>query len=172
MRHRSIIVGSVLLLLAPVVSGAMAESAEDPTEEYTLGLSLTPVKHTYALGEALVFEIRIDNPTDEEVCVPRALRCGQGYLLYTTIDPSGERVIYECEIVTEFQGDAGDIVCLSPGSFYGVRDDHSGLRVQGEWTFAATYYGPSSREHPRLCGQEISSPAVLVLVGERRKEPN
>ncbi len=169
MRQRCVIVGSAVILVALVSSGGMGESTD---EGATLEVHLTPVSNTYELGEPLAFEIRVDNPTDEEVCVPRALRCGEGYLLYTTTDPSGESVVYECEILEEFHGDAGDMVCLSPGSFYGVRDDHSGLDIEGEWTFAATYYGPAGRAHPRLCDEKISSPEVAVFVGERRKEPN
>jgi hypothetical protein len=154
--------GFMFALLAMPLSQSSAEPKEVSA---TLSLSLTPTKYTYDLGEPLEFEIRIDNPTDQEVCVPMLLRGGEGYLLYKTTDPSGKRVEYECEILDEFLGDARDMVCLMPGAFYGVRDRHSGLSSQGEWTFVATYYGPSSSEYSRLCDEEISSGELTIIVG-------
>jgi len=163
MRCCQVMLGFAVVLLALVASG---ENAEPEDRSMTLGLSLAPTKDAYFLGEPVEFEIRVDNLTGREICVPLSLRCGQGYLLYSTTDPSGERVVYECEIVEEFQGDGRDMVCLVPGSFYGVRDRHPGLSAEGRWRFVATYYGPSSSEYPFLCSEKISSREVMIVVRE------
>ena len=151
---------AALMLLAGVETAWCTDETAIPQ------LSLTAAKDSYAVGEYVEFEIRVDNPTDHEVCFPTALAFGHGYVVFETTDPSGERVVYSCEIVEEFQGGAGDLVFLRPGAFYGVRDRHSPLRIVGEWRFAAKYYGPSSEEFPMLCGDRISSEPITVLVTE------
>ena len=153
-------VAAILILLAGPKAGWCEVEPAVPE------LSLIPAKGSYSVGEYLEFEIRVDNATNHQVCLPTALGFGDGYLEFEVTDPSGERVFYSSEIVEDFQGSSTDLVFLRPGSFYGVHQRHSPLRAAGEWQFVAKYYGPRSAEFPMLYGETIASEPVAVLVTE------
>jgi hypothetical protein len=163
MSHHSIALMGVLTAFVLVAApGSCRCEGESAMPE----LSLTSAKDSYAVGEHVEFQIRVDNSTDHEVCFPTALGFGDGYVVFEATDPSGERVQYSCEIVEEFQGGVDDLVFLRPGSFYGVHQRHSPLRLPGEWWFSAKYYGPSSAAFPLLCRDTITSETIAVLVTE------
>jgi hypothetical protein len=154
----------IVLALSGFISSSGA--GQSPDKDIGLKLSLAAATHEYELNEPIQFSIRFDNYGENEKCVPTALGCGHGYVLFITTDPNGDRVEYECEVFDDFHGEAKDLVCLSPGSFYGVREKHGGLWIPGTWRFAVTYYGVSSDRFPNICSENITSNEILLHARE------
>ena len=160
-------------VLVALISLTGVTWALDGERESLPRISLTTSRESYSTEDRVEFEIRIDNVTDHDVCLPAAAGFGSGWYPFHAMDPSGEKVLYECIVVTRFEDAPCDIICLAPGSFYGFRYSHSPLRTSGTWSYAIGYHVPDTTGFPQILAQKLVSEPVLIEVTERYgKEPN